>query len=35
MPRRWGKSVNLDMLKRFLEINIDKNGVILKEEDRI
>jgi hypothetical protein len=26
MPRRWGKSVNLDMLKRFLEIPVDDNG---------
>ena len=26
MPRRWGKSVNLDMLRRFLEIPVDANG---------
>ena len=26
MPRRWGKTVNLDMLKRFLEITVDNNG---------
>ncbi len=26
MPRRWGKTVNLDMLKRFLEIPVDNNG---------
>lgn len=26
MPRRWGKTVNLDMLKRFLEIAVDNNG---------
>jgi hypothetical protein len=24
MPRRWGKSLNLDMLKRFLSIEVDK-----------
>jgi hypothetical protein len=26
MPRRWGKTVNLDMLRRFLEIPVDDNG---------
>lgn len=26
MPRRWGKTVNLDMLRRFLEIPVDGNG---------
>ena len=26
MPRRWGKSTNLMMLKTFLEIQIDENG---------
>ena len=26
MPRRWGKSLNLDMLKRFLSIEVDKEG---------
>ena len=26
MPRRWGKTVNLDMLKRFLEMPVDING---------
>lgn len=25
-PRRWGKSINMDMLKTFLEIDVDKNG---------
>jgi len=26
MPPRWGKSLNLDMLKRFLSIEVDKKG---------
>jgi len=26
MPRRWGKSINLKMLKNFLEIQVDENG---------
>ena len=26
-PRRWGKSVNLDMLKTFLQPELDENGV--------
>jgi hypothetical protein len=26
MPRRWGKSLNLDMLKRFLSVEVDKEG---------
>ncbi|MDJ1305035.1 MAG: hypothetical protein MRQ09_02205 [Candidatus Midichloria sp.] len=25
-PRRWGKSINLDMLKTFLEIEVDEYG---------
>ena len=25
-PRRWGKTLNMDMLKTFLEIEVDKNG---------
>ena len=25
-PRRWGKSINMNMLKTFLEIQVDKNG---------
>ena len=35
MPRRWGKTVNLDMLKRFLEIPVDDNGEILDEPNKI
>ncbi len=26
MPRRWGKSINMDMLKRFLEIKVNDQG---------
>ena len=33
MPRRWGKTVNLDMLKRFLEIPVDNNGEPISRED--
>ena len=33
MPRRWGKTVNLDMLKRFLEITVDINGEPISRED--
>lgn len=29
MPRRWGKTVNLDMLRRFLEIPVDGHGKLL------
>lgn len=30
MPRRWGKSLNLDMLKRFLSVEVDtKTGSII------
>eukprot|EP00924_Labyrinthula_sp_SR-Ha-C_P010527 snap_masked-scaffold_70-processed-gene-0.51-mRNA-1 protein AED:1.00 eAED:1.00 QI:0/-1/0/0/-1/1/1/0/710 len=31
MPRRWGKTVNLDMLKRFLEIEVDSKGEPISE----
>lgn len=29
MPRRWGKTVNMDMLKRFLEIPVDADGKVM------
>ena len=32
-PRRWGKTLNLDMLKNFLEIEVNENGII--EEEKI
>ena len=31
-PRRWGKSINMDMLARFLAIEVDEQGVPLPEE---
>eukprot|EP00569_Conticribra_weissflogii_P019321 CAMPEP_0171447556 /NCGR_PEP_ID=MMETSP0881-20121228/39166_1 /TAXON_ID=67004 /ORGANISM="Thalassiosira weissflogii, Strain CCMP1336" /LENGTH=936 /DNA_ID=CAMNT_0011971969 /DNA_START=135 /DNA_END=2944 /DNA_ORIENTATION=- len=31
MPRRWGKTVNLDMLRRFLETPVDGNGTVIDE----
>ena len=34
MPRRWGKSINLNMLKRFLEALVDDNGKILDRDAR-
>lgn len=32
-PRRWGKSVNLSMIKDFVEIQIDKQGTALTREN--
>lgn len=34
-PRRWGKSLNLNMLKRFFEIEVDEQGSILPLEQRV
>jgi len=34
-PRRWGKSLNMDMLRKFLEIEIDSQGNVLALEQRI
>ena len=31
-PRRWGKTLNMDMLKTFLEIEVDRKGVKLTED---
>lgn len=33
MPRRWGKTVNLDMLKRFLAIPVDSSGKPVPKEN--
>lgn len=34
-PRRFGKSVNLDMVRRFFELELDKNGVpVLSQHKR-
>ncbi|MCC8399430.1 MAG: ATP-binding protein [Rickettsia endosymbiont of Platyusa sonomae] len=34
-PRRWGKSLNMNMLQKFFEIEVDQNGVPLPTEDRV
>ena len=31
-PRRWGKSLNMDMLRRFLSIEVDEQGAPLPQE---
>ena len=32
-PRRWGKSLNMDMLKRFLSIEVDEQGAPIPQEE--
>ncbi|WP_425364545.1 AAA family ATPase [Candidatus Tisiphia endosymbiont of Mystacides longicornis] len=34
-PRRWGKSLNMNMLHKFFEIEVDERGKPLPEEDRV
>ncbi len=34
-PRRWGKSLNMSMLKRFFEIEVDGQGNILTCEQKV
>ncbi|WP_425360676.1 MULTISPECIES: AAA family ATPase [unclassified Candidatus Tisiphia] len=34
-PRRWGKSLNMNMLQKFFEIEVDERGKPLPEEDRV
>ncbi len=34
-PRRWGKSLNMDMLKRFLTIEVDDQGKPLPQEQSL
>ncbi|WP_221179568.1 AAA family ATPase, partial [Candidatus Cardinium hertigii] len=34
-PRRWGKSLNMDMLRKFFEIEVDQTGNPLAETDRV
>ncbi|EER22564.1 MULTISPECIES: AAA family ATPase [spotted fever group] len=34
-PRRWGKSLNMDMLKKFFEIEVDDKGVPLLQENKV
>ena len=33
-PRRWGKSLNMSMLQRFFEIEVDEKGAPLSQENR-
>ena len=34
-PRRWGKSINLSMIRSFLEIELDKHGQKLPRREKI
>ena len=34
-PRRWGKSLNMDMLKRFLSLEVDAQGAPLPQEESL
>ncbi|HJD56513.1 MAG TPA: AAA family ATPase, partial [Rickettsia endosymbiont of Sericostoma sp. HW-2014] len=34
-PRRWGKSLNMDMVRRFFEIEVDEYGIQLPQEQRV
>ncbi|CAG8836501.1 20258_t:CDS:2, partial [Racocetra persica] len=34
-PRRWGKSLNLNMLKTFFEVTVDKSGNPLTREQSL
>ena len=34
-PRRWGKSLNMDMLRRFLSIEVDEQGAPLPQEESL
>ena len=34
-PRRWGKSINMDMVRRFLEIELDNEGNPLSLENQV
>ncbi|MCC8398661.1 MAG: AAA family ATPase, partial [Rickettsia endosymbiont of Labidopullus appendiculatus] len=34
-PRRWGKSLNMNMLQKFFEIEVDENGIPLSSEQKI
>ncbi|MCC8371865.1 MAG: AAA family ATPase, partial [Rickettsia endosymbiont of Pseudomimeciton antennatum] len=34
-PRRWGKSLNMDMVRRFLEVEVDEYGQPLPQKQRV
>jgi len=34
-PRRWGKSINMNMIKTFLEIEVDNTGTALTPDKRL
>ncbi|WP_367363888.1 AAA family ATPase [Candidatus Tisiphia endosymbiont of Nedyus quadrimaculatus] len=34
-PRRWGKSLNMDMVRRFMEIEVNAQGQPLPQEQRV
>lgn len=34
-PRRWGKSINMSMIKKFFEIEVDVNGNVLADEQKV
>ncbi len=34
-PRRWGKSLNMNMLQKFLEIEVDEDGKPLAEDQKL
>lgn len=34
-PRRWGKSLNMDMLRKFFEIEVDSSGQLITIEESI
>ncbi|WP_342269619.1 AAA family ATPase, partial [Rickettsia endosymbiont of Orchestes rusci] len=34
-PRRWGKSLNMNMLQKFFEVEIDEVGTVLSEEIKV
>ncbi|MDN3031373.1 MAG: AAA family ATPase [Candidatus Tisiphia sp.] len=34
-PRRWGKSLNMDMVRRFFEIEVDEQGRVLPQEQKV
>ena len=34
-PRRWGKSLNMDMLRRFLTIEVNEQGDTLPQEESL